>query len=864
MTNYKVLSEDLRIKVDSKELGLNGKTTEILPILKGIKQVVGNEEAIEIIVRGLQDTSPNSHVILTGDPGVGKTMTCDLLLEEYCKKQLNNHLTDKVIVYNFDKREEPVIIELEKGTGKKFTTTIDDTILAIGNLVSDVGYDYQQKQSNLKLRYNIMAKAQKKATESKYKITKIPMTDPSTGQPLKTSSGKIKEVYEPQNQKEAEDYEVLQQDCNKIEANLMILHDKEVKLLQEQKDKDVEVQVRKAFVDVEKTYGKNILIKTYINGFVKEAVADIDSFLDKHIDNAKEQAIKQNPGLNSVLDLVRQGSNNKCEQVLDKYKVNLVVDNSKTVGIPFAKIEEPDMRSLIGEIESNSYNAVESKQPHFRVTLGKLIECDGGIVLLDNKFLGMFRHGMGLEQRLLITLEQQKAKICGNQNPFMPTARVETNEASARTKVVIVMNMPEYFTGMQYVPELLERFSYKAHFQETMKNDTNHKKGIASFVSKEVKLYNNNPQNKNVQVPHFSEEGIVALLTDMSRPYDQTRITTNLRRVKQVVLAAADLARRDNKKEVSKKHVIGAREQLNKSSIAYAYQQRLIEGFTLPDRKLLLSEGGKVGQINGLAYLGIEDCVEMMGRSDFKMDSVIKVLEYAFGTSDYYNFVINPGDPGKGLNFKDIEKVSGLVGKTHIKGVELLQAFYKNLTTELHDKKLLRGLPPGIVVDMSVPESWGGRDGPSATAAQTYALLSAISNIPIQQNIAVTGAMNTDGKVTVVGGLNEKTEGWYDILSRRGHLKNGAGVMLPKGNIADCNLRDDVINSIGKGNFSVYYHQDVRNGVEVVMGKSWDDVLLKIAGTFESWEKQHEEEMEKNIRRKMMLEEKIKKELNLP
>src|SRR3989338_2411820 len=381
MTNYKVLSEDLRIKVDSKELGLNGKTTEILPILKGIKQVVGNEEAIEIIVRGLQDTSPNSHVILTGDPGVGKTMTCDLLLEEYCKKQLNNHLTDKVIVYNFDKREEPVIIELEKGTGKKFTTTIDDTILAIGNLVSDVGYDYQQKQSNLKLRYNIMAKAQKKATESKYKITKIPMTDPSTGQPLKTSSGKIKEVYEPQNQKEAEDYEVLQQDCNKIEANLMILHDKEVKLLQEQKDKDVEVQVRKAFVDVEKTYGKNILIKTYINGFVKEAVADIDSFLDKHIDNAKEQAIKQNPGLNSVLDLVRQGSNNKCEQVLDKYKVNLVVDNSKTVGIPFAKIEEPDMRSLIGEIESNSYNAVESKQPHFRVTLGKLIECDGGIFL---------------------------------------------------------------------------------------------------------------------------------------------------------------------------------------------------------------------------------------------------------------------------------------------------------------------------------------------------------------------------------------------------------------------------------------------------------------------------------------------------
>ncbi len=799
--SYKILPEQLRIQVDKQEFGLNGQTTAILPPPKGIESVVGQDEAISTAIRGLDDKSPTTNIIITGDPGVGKSLLTGILLEDYCRKQPNDHLTDKVIVYNFKHEKQPIIAELPKATARGFAKSIDD---AISQLIMDAVYIEQKYQNVEQLSYLKRTMEEKQVLldlEKKYNIPKKPALD-KNNQPRMDKKGQPIYGYEPKTPQECNNILAMLKELSEAKSKSKAASKKEMKSIEAKKKKDFGVCVEKAIKELKATYEQLPLIKEYLHDFGEKAADDFHLFC----------------GVLNGMDT----------HYTDKYKVKVAVDHTYTVGIPFAKIEHPDERTLLGEIKAHSVSD-ESKPSHLCVEVGKMVECDGGLLLLDEKFTGLFGHGIGLEQRLLTILEERKAKVSGNQNYLLPTEQIETNEVNARTKIVACMNKPDYYLCQEYFPQLMERFGYKVHFQSRMENNEKHRKQVASFVATEIRAYN---EKSNVQVPHYSEDGLVSLLEHMARHENQGWLTTRLRGMRLLVVNAAELARQDNNQCVERRHMLAAIKQQSKNSMLYSYEKNILEEFGIDGRKHLLTAGEKIGQINGLAYYGYDG------------------ENYAFGSASRYRFVIKPSDNGKGLRFTDIEKISGLTGPTHDKGVELLKSFYNNLTNELREKKMISGLPPGLEVDMSVPESWNGRDGPSATAAQTYAFLSELSGIPIKQSIAVTGAMGADGEVTIVGGLNEKIEGWYKILAKRGHLGKDAGVMIPAANVQDCNLSEDVIQAMQKGDFSVYYHKDIREGVEVIMGKKWEDVIAGIKNTFDCWETMHAEEEAKNILRK--------------
>jgi predicted ATP-dependent protease len=200
---------------------------------------------------------------------------------------------------------------------------------------------------------------------------------------------------------------------------------------------------------------------------------------------------------------------------------------------------------------------------------------------------------------------------------------------------------------------------------------------------------------------------------------------------------------------------------------------------------LVDTEGTKVGQVNGL--------------------SVLQLGSFAFGRPTRITARVRLG-AGR---VTDIEREVKLGGPLHSKGVMILWGF-------LAGRYALDG-PLALAASLVFEQSYGGVDGDSASSTELYALLSALSETPIRQSLAVTGSVNQHGEVQAIGGVNEKIEGFFDICRARG-LKKDQGVLIPKSNVQHLMLREDVVEAVKNGQFSVYSVGTIDEGIEILTG----------------------------------------------
>ena len=203
------------------------------------------------------------------------------------------------------------------------------------------------------------------------------------------------------------------------------------------------------------------------------------------------------------------------------------------------------------------------------------------------------------------------------------------------------------------------------------------------------------------------------------------------------------------------------------------------------DIMLIDSDGAKSGQINGL--------------------SVSDLGNFRFGRPTRITARIGLGS-GKVV---DIEREVELGGPLHSKGVLILSGFL----TAMFGTDAPLSLSASLVFE----QSYGGVDGDSASSTELYALLSAISDIPIKQSLAVTGSVNQYGEVQAIGGVNEKIEGFFDICKSRG-LTGDQGVLIPQANTKHLVLRPDVVAAAAEGKFHVYAVERIDQGIELLTG----------------------------------------------
>jgi predicted ATP-dependent protease len=207
----------------------------------------------------------------------------------------------------------------------------------------------------------------------------------------------------------------------------------------------------------------------------------------------------------------------------------------------------------------------------------------------------------------------------------------------------------------------------------------------------------------------------------------------------------------------------------------------------LIDKEVLLIdvEGERVGQINGLAVYG-----------GYRFD---------FGKPSRITAAVGAGKAG----IINIEREARLSGATHDKGVLILSGYLREKFAAKH--------PLTLTASISFEQSYSGVDGDSASSTEAYALLSALSGIPIRQDFAVTGSINQKGDIQPIGGVNEKIEGFFDVCRARG-LTGSQGVLIPVQNVQDLMLRRDVVEAVRSGRFHVHSVRSLDQGVELLTG----------------------------------------------
>ncbi|EDS6648170.1 Lon protease family protein [Salmonella enterica subsp. arizonae] len=211
----------------------------------------------------------------------------------------------------------------------------------------------------------------------------------------------------------------------------------------------------------------------------------------------------------------------------------------------------------------------------------------------------------------------------------------------------------------------------------------------------------------------------------------------------------------------------------------------------LQEQILIETEGERVGQINALSV------IEFPGHPR------------AFGEPSRISCVVHIGDG----EFNDIERKAELGGNIHAKGMMIMQAF---LMSEL---QLEQQIP--FSASLTFEQSYSEVDGDSASMAELCALISALANVPVNQNIAITGSVDQFGRAQPVGGLNEKIEGFFAICEQR-ELSGKQGVIIPAANVRHLSLKSRLLQAVKEEKFTIWAVDDVTDALPLLLNLVWD------------------------------------------
>ena len=279
------------------------------------------------------------------------------------------------------------------------------------------------------------------------------------------------------------------------------------------------------------------------------------------------------------------------------------------------------------------------------------------------------------------------------------------------------------------------------------------------------------------------EDAVARLVEHGARLADDAeKLTTHMGSIADVMREADYFAREARSETVESGHVQQAIDaQIYRSDRIRQRMQEQIERNII----IINTEGAQVGEVNGLA--------------------VYQLDHFSFGKPSRISARVHPGKGG----VIDIEREVALGGPLHAKGVLILAGYLSG--------KYAKDTPLALSANLVFEQSYGGVDGDSASSTELYALISAISDIPLKQSIAVTGSVDQNGRVQAIGGVNEKIEGFFDICKARG-LTGGQGVMIPAANVKHLMLRPDVVEACKDGRFAVYPVKTIDEGLEILTG----------------------------------------------
>ncbi len=743
MKKHKALNADQLRKPTDVSL-LDFETTEEIIAERNF---VGQKRALDALQFGIAIEGEGYNIFALGDPGVGKRALIRSVLTERALKEPTP--SDWCYVNHFVNPEKPFAIELPAGFGNKFRQDMELLMIDLRSSIPAVfeGEEYRTKMQNL---------TDEIATEQSRELKKISDAAKKEGLAIvSTSQGFAVLPVNHNNEVMAEgEYGKLPEEE----------HQKKEQLINHYSEKIAEFLKKIPGIHKERRNKENEIKQEYAHlsvvHFIDELKEKYQSFpkVTQYLEDMLHDVIL------NIKDFLRSEDNTQLSFLINekkrfsRYEVNVIIDNSHSKGAPIIFEQNPTYQNLICRVDH--VTQLGTLYTDFSLIKGgALHKANGGYLIIDAAKL--FHHPFaweGLKRALFareITIEPPEKMIGMISSPSL-----EPSPIPSRVKVILFGTSKLYYLLAALDPEFNDLFKIAVDFEDSIDRSPENVKAISEHIATLI---------KKAKVRPFHRDAIAAILDQSSRlSGDNEKISNHCRSINNLVLEAAFVAKEKSHAIVQAEDVIKAIAKQN-----YRMDKSKEELYELYKNENIIAEteGKKIGQINGLAIAEIGS--HLIG----KPTRITAKVHY--GT----NGVI------------DIMRESKLGGPIHTKGVLILSGF---ISGRYYTEGSL-ALSASLVFE----QSYGAIDGDSASAAELCALLSALSEIPLKQSLAITGSIDQHGRIQAIGAVNEKIEGFYDICKIKG-ITGKQGVIIPKTNTRNLMLREDIVQAVRLKKFNIY------------------------------------------------------------
>ena len=732
------------------------ETTADLEVLDG---VIEQERAVQSLKTGLAINRRNYNVYVAGVSGTGRTTIVRAILGQIAGERPSP--PDWVYVYNFKDKEAPRAIQMPAGKGRSFAEDMGRLVEA---LQSDLPAAFRDKEyqaevqdivsESLSAEHDYFATLSKRAEEVGFAV----------------KSTKTGLVTVPM-------------------AEGKSLSNKEYDALSETEKKTIEERRRALEPHIHDFVSRTRVIETKTQERIKRKQMQ----LARRVSSKPIRRLKRRYGkidgireyleqlqahlLDSLGQFVREEGPGEApgelpEREFVEYQVNVVVDNAERTGAPITVEPRPTYYNLFGKIEKRVENGVYFTD-FTMIKAGSVLKANGGYLLINTNDL--FSYPLVWENlKSILRYREATIEDLGEHMGYLPTSGLKPQPIPINLKIVLI--------GPGYVYELLHRhdedfrklFQVKSEFDYEMPRNAQTMQEYARFVATTC---------SNEQLRPVTKDGVSAVVEVGSRLAEsQRKVTLQFNLIANLLVEADALAEEREDQEITRVHVA---EAVRQREFRLGLLEDKVREDILEESVLIDTEGERVGAVNGLA--------------------VYEVGDYLFGKPSRITASVYSGKGG----VINVEREARLSGNLHAKGVLIISGF---LGRTFAQKRSL-----SLTVSICFEQSYGHVDGDSASSTELFAILSALADVPIKQGFAVTGSVNQHGDIQPIGGVNEKIEAWFHLCRERG-LSGQQGVVIPRANIANLMLKEEVVEAVRAGLFHVYPISRVEEGIEILTG----------------------------------------------
>ncbi|MBT3043254.1 MAG: AAA family ATPase [Candidatus Thiodiazotropha sp. (ex Codakia orbicularis)] len=741
----------------------NFDTTDELEDLEGF---IGQERATESLHFGLGVEHKGYNLYALGPAGAGKSAMVRKFLKALAAERPIP--SDWFYVNNFSDASKPHAVALPAGQGVMFKEEMEQLVIDLQEAIplvfeSDEYHTRRQaKEDRLEERQeNAMAAMQKKAEEKHIALINTP-TGFTLG-PKQNDKILGPEQFHKLPEKEQE---AIEQDVKALQEELRrTLH----AIPQWQKEAREEISklnremtasaVHHLIEAVREKYRDNEAVIAFLDRVEDDVINNYQQFLPHD---------ERKPTLFG-LPLSQQEEGPPWHY---RYRVNLLLAHEANGGAPIVYEDLPGYNNLVGRIEHRAHlGALETDFTMIRP--GALHRANGGYLILDALKL-LFQPFAWETLKRVLQSGEIRIESLAQITSLISTQSLEPEPIPLHVKVVLLGERHIYYLLQALDPEFDELFKVAVDFDDDLVRDSHNEHHYGQLVATLARQHKLRPLDRYA----------VARVIDRSMRLadDNERLSSHMRSLTDLIQQADFWAGEQGHKLISRDDVQQAIEaQIHRADrVQQRLQDEVVRG-TL----MIATDGEVVGQINGL--------------------SVVLLGDQRFG---HPNRITARARLGKG-QVVDIEREVELGGPIHSKGVYILSGFIAG--------RYVPDYPLSLSASLVFEQSYGGVEGDSASSAELYALLSALSGLPIKQQFAVTGSVNQMGEVQAIGGVNEKIEGFFDICRTRG-LSGHQGVLIPSANTKHLILREDVVQAVKAGEFAVYPIENIDQGIALLTG----------------------------------------------